>query len=133
MQIGEAARLTGVSAKMIRHYEAIGLIPSAERRTSNYRDYGHHDLHRLAFIHRGRALGFSIPEIRDLLRLWADRSRSSGEVKRLTEAHIGELEAKIEALSEMRATLAHLAAACEGDDRPDCPIIDRLAGRATRN
>jgi MerR family copper efflux transcriptional regulator len=130
MQIGEAARLSGVSAKMIRHYEAIGLIPSADRRASNYRDYGHHDLHRLAFIRRARDLGFSIPEIRDLLRLWGDRSRSSAEVKRLTEAHIGELEAKIEALTEMRATLAHLAEACEGDDRPDCPIIDRLAGAA---
>lgn len=129
MQIGEASRLSGVSAKMIRHYETIGLIPSADRRSSNYRDYGHHDLHRLAFIRRARDLGFSIPEIRDLLRLWADRSRSSAEVKRLTASHIGELDSKIEALSEMRATLAHLAAACEGDDRPDCPIIDRLAGR----
>jgi MerR family copper efflux transcriptional regulator len=130
MQIGEASRLSGVSAKMIRHYEAIGLIPSADRRASNYRDYGQHDLHRLAFIRRARDLGFSIPEIRDLLRLWGDRSRSSAEVKRLTEAHIGELEAKIQALTEMRATLAHLANACEGDDRPDCPIIDRLAGAA---
>jgi MerR family copper efflux transcriptional regulator len=128
MQIGEASRLSGVSTKMIRHYEAIGLIPSADRRSSNYRDYGHHDLHRLAFIRRARDLGFSIPEIRDLLRLWADRSRSSAEVKRLTDAHIDELDSKIEALSEMRATLAHLADACGGDDRPDCPIIDRLAG-----
>lgn len=133
VQIGEAARLSGVSAKMIRHYEAIGLIPSANRRDSNYRDYGHHDLHRLAFIRRARDLGFSIEEIRSLLRLWADRSRSSAEVKRLTEAHIGELEAKIEALSEMRATLVHLAAACEGDDRPDCPIINRLAGTGAAN
>jgi MerR family copper efflux transcriptional regulator len=128
MQIGEASRLSGVSTKMIRHYEAIGLIPSADRRSSNYRDYGHHDLHRLAFIRRARDLGFSIPEIRDLLRLWADRSRSSAEVKRLTDAHIDELDSKIEALSEMRATLAHLADACGDDDRPDCPIIDRLAG-----
>jgi MerR family copper efflux transcriptional regulator len=130
MQIGEASRLTGVSAKMIRHYETIGLVPSADRRSSNYRDYGHHDLHRLAFIRRARDLGFSIEEIRNLLRLWGDRSRSSAEVKQLTQAHIGALEAKIEALSEMRATLAHLAAACEGDDRPDCPIIDRLAGHS---
>ena len=130
MQIGEASRLTGVSAKMIRHYETIGLVPSADRRSSNYRDYGHHDLHRLAFIRRARDLGFSIEEIRNLLRLWGDRSRSSAEVKQLTQAHIGALEAKIEALSEMRATLAHLAAACEGDARPDCPIIDRLAGHS---
>jgi MerR family transcriptional regulator, copper efflux regulator len=133
MQIGEAAQLSGVSAKMIRHYEAIGLIPSASRRTSNYRDYGHHDLHRLAFIRRARDLGFSIPEIRDLLRLWGDRSRSSADVKRLTEAHILELDARIETLSEMRLTLAHLAEACEGDDRPDCPIIDRLTGRSAVN
>jgi Cu(I)-responsive transcriptional regulator len=133
MRIGEASHLTGVSSKMIRHYEAIGLIPSAGRRGSNYRDYGRHDLHRLAFIRRARDLGFSILEIRNLLRLWADRSRSSADVRRLTEAHIGALDAKIEALSEMRATLAHLAAACEGDDRPDCPIIDRLAGPAPLN
>jgi len=128
MQIGEAARLTGVSAKMIRHYEAIGLIPSADRRDSNYRDYGHHDVHRLGFIRRARDLGFSIDEIRDLLRLWADTHRSSADVKALTEAHIAELDQKISLLGEMRATLAALADACDGDHRPDCPIIEGLAG-----
>lgn len=130
MQIGEAARLTGVSAKMIRHYESIGLIPSADRRESNYRDYGHHDIHRLGFIRRARDLGFSIEEIRDLLRLWGDQDRSSADVKALTLGHIGELDRKISLLSEMRDTLSHLADACDGDHRPDCPIIASLAGDA---
>ncbi len=128
MQIGEAARLTGVSAKMIRHYESIGLIPSADRRESNYRDYGHHDIHRLGFIRRARDLGFSIDEIRDLLRLWGDQSRSSADVKALTLGHIAELDRKITLLTEMRDTLAHLADACDGDHRPHCPIIQSLAG-----
>lgn len=128
MQIGEAALTTGVSAKMIRHYEAIGLIPTADRRSSNYRDYGHHDIHRLGFIRRARDLGFSIDEIRDLLRLWADKHRSSADVKVLAETHISELDAKIALLMEMRTTLSALSAACEGDHRPDCPIIDSLAG-----
>ncbi|WP_417309375.1 Cu(I)-responsive transcriptional regulator [Devosia sp.] len=128
MQIGEASRLTGVSAKMIRHYEAIGLIPSADRRESNYRDYGHHDLHRLGFIRRARDLGFSIDEIRDLLRLWDDTQRTSADVKALTENHIAELDRRIALLGEMRATLAGLSSACDGDNRPDCPIIESLAG-----
>lgn len=128
MQIGEVAKRSGVSAKMIRHYEEIGLIPAPDRRDSNYRDYGHHDLHRLAFVRRARDLGFSIEQIRDLLRLWGDRQRSSAEVKRVTETHIAELDQKIRLLGEMRHTLANLAHACDGDDRPDCPIIDSLAG-----
>ncbi len=128
MQIGQAAEATGVSAKMIRHYEAIGLIPAADRRSSNYRAYAAEDVHRLGFIRRARDLGFSIEEIRNLLRLWADRDRSSRDVRALTLAHIAGLEAKIAALEEMRATLAHLAHCCDGDDRPDCPIIESLAG-----
>lgn len=128
MQIGAAAKASGVSAKMIRHYEAIGLIPSADRRDSNYRDYGPAEVHRLAFIRRGRDLGFSIEEIRDLLKLWGDRERSSADVKRLTQAHIAELNEKIAALAEMRATLAHLVDCCDGDNRPDCPIIEGLEG-----
>ncbi|HVX80023.1 MAG TPA: Cu(I)-responsive transcriptional regulator [Hypericibacter adhaerens] len=128
MQIGEAAEASGVTAKMIRHYEAIGLIPPAGRRSSNYRDYGADDVHRLAFIRRARDLGFSIGEIRELLRLWADRRRSSRDVKALALRHIAELEAKIATLGEMRATLAHLAHCCDGDSRPDCPIIESLAG-----
>jgi Cu(I)-responsive transcriptional regulator len=130
MQIGQAARASGVSAKMIRHYEAIGLIPAAGRRESNYRDYDHADIHRLGFIRRARDLGFSITEIRDLLRLWADDARSSADVKRLAEGHIEELEAKIELLREMRDTLATLARSCDGDSRPHCPIIESLAGEA---
>ena len=132
MQIGEVAETTGVSAKMIRHYESIGLIPPPGRRDSNYRDYGHHDVHRLGFVRRARDLGFSIDEIRDLLRLWGDKDRSSADVKQLTEAHIAELDAKIRLLREMRHTLATLADACDGDERPDCPIIDELAGKRGR-
>lgn len=128
MQIGEAARTAGVSAKMIRHYESIGLIPEADRRASNYRDYSHDDVHRLAFIRRARDLGFSMGEIRDLLRLWGDTGRSSAEVKALTQAHIAELESKIRQLEEMRSTLAHLADTCDGDHRAHCPIIETLAG-----
>jgi MerR family copper efflux transcriptional regulator len=130
MQIGEASRATGVSAKMIRHYEAIGLIPEAGRRDSNYRDYGASDVHRLGFIRRARDLGFSIEQIRDLLHLWGDQRRSRRDVKALTLSHIRELDDKIAALGEMRATLAHLAHCCDGGDRPDCPIIESLAGTA---
>jgi MerR family copper efflux transcriptional regulator len=130
MQIGAAAEATGVSAKMIRHYEAIGLVPAAGRRASNYRDYGPEDLHRLGFIRRARDLGFSIEEIRGLLRLWADRRRSSRDVKRLAQAHIAELDGKIRLLQEMRASLGALAEACDGDHRPHCPIIESLAGEA---
>jgi len=130
MQIGEASKATGVSSKMIRHYESIGLIPQAGRRDSNYRDYGAEDLHRLGFIRRARDLGFSMDEIRDLLRLWGDRKRSAGDVKTLAVAHIAELDQKIALLGEMRSTLAHLADCCDGGDRPDCPIIDSLAGTA---
>lgn len=130
MQIGEASRTTGVTAKMIRHYEAIGLIPAADRRSSNYRDYGPEDVHRLGFIRRARDLGFSIEEIRDLLRLWGDRDRSSREVKALTSEHIAALDRKIALLTEMRGTLSHLVSCCDGGDRPDCPIIESLAGDA---
>ncbi len=130
MQIGEASKATGVSSKMIRHYESIGLIPQAGRRDSNYRDYGAEDLHRLGFIRRARDLGFSVDEIRDLLRLWGDRGRSSRDVKKLAISHIAELDEKIALLGEMRATLAHLAECCDGGDRPDCPIIESLAGTA---
>lgn len=128
MQIGAAAKASGVSAKMIRHYESIGLIPSADRRDSNYRDYGAAEVHRLGFIRRARDLGFSIDEIRNLLMLWGDRERSSADVKALTLAHIAELEQKIAALGEMRDTLSHLVDCCDGDHRPDCPIIKGLEG-----
>ena len=130
MQIGETSKATGVSAKMIRHYESIGLIPEADRRDSNYRDYASDDVHRLGFIRRARDLGFSIDQIRNLLRLWGDKQRSSRDVKTLTLSHIKELDAKIALLAEMRTTLAHLAECCDGNSRPDCPIIESLAGTA---
>jgi len=130
MQIGDASKATGVSAKMIRHYESIGLIPEADRRSSNYRDYGSEDVHRLGFIRRARDLGFSIEEIRELLKLWGDRERSSRDVKELTLGHIEELDKKIALLTEMRGTLSHLVSCCDGGDRPDCPIIEGLAGAA---
>ena len=130
MQIGAAAKVSGVSAKMIRHYESIGLIPSADRRDSNYRDYGAAEVHRLGFIRRARDLGFSMDEIRDLLTLWADHDRSSSDVKALTLAHVTELEQKIASLEEMRDTLMHRANGCDGDHRPDCPIIKGLEGAA---
>lgn len=128
MQISDAARATGVTAKMIRHYESIGLIPSAARRSSNYRDYAHEDIHRLGFVRRARDLGFSLNEIRDLLRLWEDRDRTSADVKALTKKHVAHLDAKITLLREMRDTLDTLANACDGDHRPHCPIIESLAG-----
>jgi Cu(I)-responsive transcriptional regulator len=128
MQIGAAAKASGVSAKMIRHYESIGLIPQADRRDSNYRDYGASEVHRLAFIRRARDLGFSMEEIRGLLELWSDSGRSSADVKALTQSHIRDLEEKIAALREMRDTLRHLVACCDGDHRPDCPIIKSLEG-----
>ena len=127
MRIGEAAEASGVSAKMIRHYEAVGLLPAAARRESGYRDYGAADIHALRFIRRARDLGFSLAEIAGLLALWGDRDRASAEVKRLALAHVAALEAKARDLSAMAATLRHLAAHCHGDARPDCPILDELA------
>jgi Cu(I)-responsive transcriptional regulator len=128
MQIGEASHLSGVSAKMIRHYESIGLVPAPSRRDSNYRDYGADDVHRLGFVRRARDLGFSIEEIRDLLRLWGDKDRASADVRALAAAHVADLDSRIERLREMRATLHTLVCACDGNDRPDCPIIESLAG-----
>ena len=128
MNIGEAASASGVSAKMIRHYEAIGLIPQADRRDSGYRDYATDDIHRLRFVRRGRELGFSIDRIRDLLRLWSDRDRSNADVRKVALAHVGELEAKAAELQAMIVTLRGLAGACKRGDRPGCPIINELGG-----
>ena len=127
MKIGAAAAASGVNAKMIRHYEAIGLLRPAERRENAYRDYGERDIHELRFIRRARRLGFSIAEIEALLALWRDRARPSREVKRIAEAHIGDLEARVADMQAMANTLGNLVAACHGDDRPDCPILDDLA------
>jgi MerR family copper efflux transcriptional regulator len=128
VRIGEAAAASGVSAKMIRHYEAIGLVPAAGRRGNEYRDYGDADIHRLRFIRRARDLGFGMDRIRALLRLWSDRDRSNADVKQIALDHVAELEERISAMREMADTLHELAAACDGTGRPDCPILGGLAG-----
>ncbi len=116
---------------MIRYYESIGLVPKAGRTNGGYRDYDEADIHRLRFIRRARDLGFSFERVRALLKLWSDRDRSSADVKALALAHVGELETRAAELRAMIKTLRHLADACEGDDRPHCPIIDELgSGRA---
>ena len=127
MNIGAAAAASGVNAKMIRHYEAIGLLPPADRRPNDYRDYGEHEVHELRFIRRARRVGFSMEEIGALLALWRDRERPSREVRRIAEAHVGELEARIAEMQAMAKTLRQLMRQCHGDDRPDCPILDDLA------
>jgi len=125
--IGDAARLTGVTAKMIRHYESIGLIPAAGRTVAGYRLYGPNDLHRLTFIKRARSLGFSIKDIEVLLSLWGDPKRASRDVKRLAQSHADELERKILEMQSMQRVLQDLARRCHGDDRPDCPVLEDLA------
>lgn len=127
MNIGEAATATGVSAKMIRYYESIQLIQPGKRTEANYRTYGEKDLHNLRFIKRARTLGFSLDQIRELLSLWQDSERASADVKAIAQAHVAELQTRIEELTEMRDTLSHLAQVCSGDDRPDCPILQGLA------
>lgn len=127
MNIGEASRRSGVSQRMIRHYERIGLIPPPLRRDSGYRDYDGQDVHRLQFIANARDLGFSVAEIGALLDLWDNRERASGEVKELALRQIDELGRKITNLQAMRRTLQDLAAECQGDDRSDCPILHGLA------
>lgn len=126
MNIGQAARASGVSAKMIRYYEETGLIPKAGRRGSGYRDYSAADVHMLRFIRRARDLGFATAEIHELLELWRDKSRQSADVKRIAQAHIVQLRKRIEDLEGMAATLTTLVECCAGDDRPDCPILADL-------
>jgi MerR family transcriptional regulator, copper efflux regulator len=124
--IGEAAALSGVNAKMIRHYEAIGLVPEADRTFAGYRIYSDADVHRLRFIKRARSLGFSMKRIETLLGLWNDRERSSADVKRLAKEHAAELEQRIAEMQAMQRTLETLARRCHGDSRPECPILDEL-------
>ena len=126
MNIGAASDASGVSQRMIRHYEKIGLVPAPPRRGS-YRDYSDADIHRLRFIANARDMGFPIEEIRTLLGLWSDRARSSAEVKALAQSRAAELGRKVRALEAMRRSLTELAQSCHGNDRPDCPIIERLA------
>jgi MerR family copper efflux transcriptional regulator len=128
MNIGEVAAETGVTAKSIRYYESINLIPAAERTEAGYRQYGDRDVQILHFIKRSRGLGFSVAEVAELLSLYQDRSRASGEVKRIVEARLSEIDQKISELQSIRATLRTLADRCHGDERPDCPILDDFAG-----
>lgn len=127
MNIGEAAKVSGVNAKLIRHYESIGIVPKASRSDSGYRIYSDNDVHILTFVKRARGLGFSMKEIKKLVGLWRNRSRASADVKAMTQAHIGSLEQKIKELEAMRDTLRHLARNCRGDSRPNCPILENLA------
>ena len=126
MKIGQASTASGVSQRMIRHYEKIGLMPPAARRDSGYRDYDDRDLHTLRFIGRARDLGFPIGEIRQLLALWSNKQRSSADVKEIALARAAELRERIEVLQDMKRTVERLAASCHGDARPDCPILDEL-------
>ena len=128
MNIGEVAAETGVTAKSIRYYESINLIPAAERTEAGYRQYGDRDVQILHFIKRSRGLGFSVAEVAELLSLYQDRSRASGEVKGIVQARLSEIDQKISELESIRATLRTLADRCHGDDRPDCPILDDFAG-----
>lgn len=125
--IGEASKVTGISAKMIRYYESIGLVPPPHRLASGYRSYRPEQLHTLRFIRRSRDLGFSLGAIAELLTLWQDRGRASADVKAVALGHVATLKAKIEELQAMVDTLEHLAQHCYGDERPDCPILGDLA------
>lgn len=127
MNIGEASKASGVSAKMIRHYEEQGFVPKARRTLSGYRIYREDDVHVLRFIRRARDLGFSLSEIKVLLGLWGNRRRASADVKKLALQHVAGLDAKIAEMQAMRRTLVDLARHCHGDHRPDCPILDDLA------
>jgi Cu(I)-responsive transcriptional regulator len=126
--IKDASDQSGVSAKMIRYYESVGLINPPSRADNGYRYYAERDVHELGFIARARGLGFSMEDIKQLLALWRDKHRSSAEVKAIAQRHIAELDAKAQALTAMSRTLKNLASHCHGDDRPDCPIIDALDG-----
>jgi MerR family copper efflux transcriptional regulator len=127
MNIGQAATATGVSAKMIRYYESIALIPAGKRSDAGYRIYADNDLHTLRFVKRARLLGFSLEQIRGLLSLWQNKERASADVKSIAMGHVAELNQRIAELTEMRDTLQTMASCCHGDQRPDCPILQSLA------
>ena len=129
MDIGRASKASGVSVKMIRHYEAIGLLPKVARTFANYRVYRESDVHTLRFIRRARALGFSMDDIQELLSLWQNKSRSSASVKKIAGKHVEELNRRVAELNAMVDTLEHLTRHCHGDQRPDCPILDDLSKR----
>lgn len=127
VNIGKAAQLSGVSAKMVRHYESLDLLPRVARTDSGYRQYSAAEVHVLRFIKRSRDLGFSMAEIAELVSLWNNRRRASASVKRIAQKHADELAQRIEEMQAMQRTLGHLIDCCHGDDRPDCPILDDLA------
>jgi Cu(I)-responsive transcriptional regulator len=126
VSIGQAAQLSGISPKMLRHYESLGLLGEVARTGSNYRQYSENDVHTLCFIRRSREMGFGLDAIAELVSLWQDRERSSASVKKVARQHLGELEDRIEALQAMQRTLSHLLQMCPGDGRPHCPILDDL-------
>lgn len=132
MNIGQASRFSGVSAKMIRYYEKVGLIPKAIRSDGGYRNYSFHDAHSLCFIRRARDLGFSIDQIAQLLVLWRDRDRACAHVREMALSHVAGLKTKIAELQAIAQKLEHLTSQCTGDDRPDCPILRNLAEQPTR-
>ncbi|HQS32237.1 MAG: Cu(I)-responsive transcriptional regulator [Polaromonas sp. 39-63-203] len=127
LNIGQASARSGVSAKMIRHYESLGLLPVVQRTDAGYRQYGEREVHTLRFIHRARTLGFSMVEIAELLKLWQNKRRASADVKRIAMAHVADLEQRIAEMQSMKQTLTHLAHCCQGNSRPDCPILTELA------
>jgi len=133
LNIGDAAKASGVSAKMIRHYESLGLLREAQRTAAGYRVYDETDVHTLRFIRRGRDLGFPIKEVEQLLGLWRNRRRASADVRKVAQQHIADLDRRIAELQEMRRTLEHLVHHCRGDQRPDCPILDDLADSGDRS
>jgi Cu(I)-responsive transcriptional regulator len=130
VNIGAAAELSGISAKMLRHYESLGLLPQVARTDAGYRQYSETDVHTLRFIKRARDLGFSMTEIGELVALWQNRRRTSASVKCIAQQHVDELAQRIEAMQAMRRTLEQLLHHCHGDERPDCPILDDLAHRS---
>ena len=126
LNIGRAAQRSGVSAKMVRHYESLGLLPKIARTDAGYRQYGEKEVHTLRFIRRARELGFSMAESAQLLKLWQNRRRASADVKRIALAHAADLQRRIDEMTAMQRTLERLASCCHGDARPDCPILDEL-------
>ena len=127
LNIGQAAARSGVSAKMVRHYEALGLLPRVARTEAGYRQYGEAEVHTLRFIRRARDLGFSMIEIGALLKLWQNRRRTSADVRNIAQRHVKDLERRIADMDAMKRTLQHLVHCCRGDERPECPILDELA------
>jgi len=131
--IGEAASRSGVSAKMVRHYESLGLLPGVGRTDAGYRQYTENNVHTLRFIRRARDLGFSMAEIAELLKLWQNKGRASADVKRIAMDHAADLHRRIEEMTAMKRTLERLADCCHGDQRPDCPILDELGANGSRS